>query len=382
MKNSKSTAKSKKSSAPKKNNDILSGKSRFKYFSGRSLWGNSSLAGRIFIILIALLILLTTFTYGIAQYYVQKHADEPLKIGATFIPNYAEYFGLDAKETLQASIDDLGIKRYRLVTYWKDYEPEPDQYNFEKLDWQFDMIEKAGGEVALALGLRQPRWPECHGPEWAMAKSVPDWTEDLKEFMGVVIDRYKDRDVLFEYQLENEFFLSVFGECPDFSRERLVDEFNYVKAKDPSRRVMVSRSNNATPSWPINEPRADIVGASIYKRVYDKTVTKRYFEYPYPSWFYSFLAGATEITTGRNTMIHELQTEAWLPEGMSMKTASLEELYETYGPDRVESRIAYGVNTGIKTIDVWGIEWWYHMKTKRGAPEIWDNTKTELAKYR
>jgi hypothetical protein len=327
-------------------------------------------------------LLLTTVAYSIGQYYVRKHPDEPLKLGVTFIPNYAEYFELDAKETLQATIDDLGFKRFRLVTYWKDYEPEPDQYNFEKLDWQFDMIEAAGGEISLALGLRQPRWPECHGPEWAMAKTVPEWTEDLKEFMGVVIDRYKDREVLFDYQLENEYFLSVFGECPDFSRERLVDEFNYIKSKDPSRRIMVSRSNNATPSWPVGDPRADIVGASIYKRVYDKTVTKRYFEYPYPSWFYSFLAGATELTTDRNTMIHELQTEAWLPEGMSMKTAPLEELYKTYSPDRVESRIAYGVNTGIKTIDLWGVEWWYHMKTKRNAPEIWDNTKTELAKYR
>lgn len=346
------------------------------------LWRKRSRFGKVVIISTAIFGIVYVGMFTTAQWYRNKHADEPLVLGATFIPNYAEYFGLDPQETMQAMIDDLGFTRFRLVTYWKDVEPEPDQYDFTELDWQFEKVEAIGGEVSLTLGLRQPRWPECHGPEWAMAKTVPEWTEDLKEFMGVVIDRYKDREVLVEYQLENEYFLSVFGECPDHSRERLVDEFNYVKSKDPTRPLIVSRSNNATPSWPIGEPRADKVGASIYKRVFDKTITNRYFEYPYPAWFYAFLAGATEITTGRNTMIHELQTEAWLPEPLSMKSAPLDEMYKTFGPDDVAPRIKYGVDTGIRTIDLWGMEWWYHLKENRDAPEIWENAKSELQKYR
>lgn len=349
---------------------------------GHVLWTNRTKWGKAGALLASSFVLLVSSAYGVAYWYQQKHADEPLVLGATFIPNYAEYFELDPKETLQVMIDELDFKHFRLVTYWKDYEPTEDQYNFEKLDWQFDMIEEAGGSISLALGLRQPRWPECHGPDWAMEKPIEEWSDDLNEFMGVVIDRYKDRDVLLEYQLENEYFLNVFGECPDFSRERLVNEYNFVKEKDPTRNVMVSRSNNATPSWPIGEPRADIVGASIYKRVFDKTVTNRYFEYPYPEWFYAFLAGMTEITTDRPTMIHELQTEAWLPEPYSMKTAPLEEMYKTFGPEDVAPRIEYGINTGIKRIDLWGVEWWYHLKENRNAPEIWENAKRTLDSYR
>ncbi len=346
------------------------------------LWSNRTWIGKAGVILASILVLLTTSAFGVGQWYRNKHADEPLILGATFIPNYAEFFELDAKETLEAMINDLGFKRFRLVTYWKDYEPVEDEYDFTNLDWQVDMVEEAGGEIALTLGLRQPRWPECHGPEWAMEKPIEQWSADLNEYMGVVIDRYKDRDVIIEYQLENEYFLSVFGECPDFSRERLVNEFNYVKEKDPTRPIVVSRSNNATPSWPIGEPRADVVGASIYKRVWDRTVTKRYFEYPYPAWFYAFLAGATELTTDRNTVIHELQTEAWLPDGISMKDAPLEEMYNTFGPDDVGPRIKYGVDTGIRNIDLWGMEWWYHLKVNRDAPEIWDNAKEALKEYR
>jgi hypothetical protein len=202
--------------------------------------------------------------------------------------------------------------------------------------------------------------------------------------MGVTIDRYKDRDVLVEYQLENEFLLTVFGDCPDHSRERLIDEYNFVKTKDDTRPLIVNRSNNAVPSWPVNEPRADKVGAAIYKRVWDKTITKRNFEYPLPPWFYSFLAGGTELTTGVPSIVHELQTEPWLGEGLDydMRDAPFEDLYGTFGPDRVASRIKYAVDTGIRDIDLWGVEWWYQMKYQRGAPEIWDTAKEELAKYR
>lgn len=278
-------------------------------------------------------------------------------------------------------ITDLGIKRFRLVSYWDIHEPQPNQYDFSELDWQFDMIEAAGGEVSLAIGLRQPRWPECHGPEWAMAKTVPEWSVDLNEYMGEVINRYKDRPSLVEYQLENEYFLSVFGICPDFSRERLINEAAYVRSQDPNTTLVISRSNNAI-GFPVGEPQADKFALTVYKRVWDKTLTKRYFEYPFPSWFYGFLAGGGQILTGKDLFVHELQTEAWLPEGMSMKTAPVDELYKSLSPGRLEDRIAYGYNTGMKTIDLWGVEWWYHMKTKRNAPEIWETAKTELAKYR
>ncbi|MFT4532092.1 MAG: hypothetical protein ACI9T8_000100 [Candidatus Saccharimonadales bacterium] len=370
-----------KKQTKQKSDQATKASDRAKHFITHNMWSSRGLFGKMMSSLLVLALLTTSVAYGISYWYLNEHRSEPLVIGATFVPNYSRYFEIEPKETLQAMIDDLGIKRFRLVSYWNIHEPQPDEYDFSELDWQFDMIEAAGGEVALAIGLRQPRWPECHGPEWAMAKSVVDWTEDLKEYMGVTIDRYKNRDVLVEYQLENEFLLTAFGDCPDHSRERLVDEFNFVREKDPDRTLIVSRSNNAVPSWPVGEPRADKVGAAVYKRVWDKTVTKRDYEYPFPGWFYGFLAGATELTTGRESIVHELQMESWLPEdiGYDMRDAPLKDLYSTFGPDRVESRLQYAVDSGIKTIDMWGVEWWYQLKTQRDAPEIWDQVKETLA---
>ena len=345
------------------------------YWSRSSLWRKSLVC-----FLLALLIILVS-SYGIAEWYIIRHKNEPLKIGATFIPDYARQLGVDPQETLQAAIDDLGIRRFRLVSYWDDIERTPGVYDFSELDWQFQKIEAAGGQVALAIGLRQPRWPECHGPDWAMSKPKNEWSEDLKVFMKQVIDRYKGHTSLVEYQLENEYFMNLFGKCPDFSRSRLIDEFNFVSSLDTQRPVIISRSNN-TYGWPVRGPVPDMHAISVYKRVWDKTITKRYFEYPYPAWYYAFYGGISELTQKRPFMIHELQTEAWLPDGYDMATAPIDELYKSLSPERLATRIDYGVATGIRTMDLWGIEWWYQMKTKRNAPELWDTAKERLVFYR
>src|SRR5690606_37420611 len=123
-------------------------------------------------------------------------------------------------------------------------------------------------------------------------------------------------------QLENEFFMTVFGDCPDHTRERLVDEYNFVKSLDSEHPVIITRSNN----WggiPLYEPTPDEFGVAVYKRVWDQNVTYRYFEYPYPAWFYSFLAGMGEIVSGKKLILHELQAEPWIPDGMELKTSSL-----------------------------------------------------------
>lgn len=340
------------------------------------LWASKSVWRKITLLLLALVFLVLGTMYGIAQWYIAKHADEPLEIGATFIPKYARYFDLDDKETLKALIDDLGIRRFRLVSYWDSIEQNEGTYDFSELDWQFDMVEEAGGTVSLAIGLRQPRWPECHEPDWVRYKAESEWEQDLNRFISEVVNRYKDRPSLVSYQLENEYFLEVFGVCPNFKRERLVNEFNLVKSIDPDKPLIVTRSNNATPSWPVGEPRADIIGASIYKRVWDRSVTKRYFEYPFPAWFYAFLAGGAEITTGRNTFIHEMQTEAWPP--YSLKDAPIAEQDKSLSADKLRARIKYGLDTGMRTIDLWGVEWWYWRKVKMNDPSLWNEGKRAI----
>jgi hypothetical protein len=313
--------------------------------------------------------------YGIAQWYISSNAHKPLKLGASFVPAYAESLGLDPKETLDSMLNDLDIRHLRLVSYWNQLEPTQNQYDFSLLDWQFDMAEEAGAKVSLALGLRQPRWPECHMPDWA--KSLPSgkangtWQDELLKFISDVVERYKDSPALDSYQLENEFFLRGFGICTDFDRQRLVDEYNLVKRLDPYHTVIIARSNNAL-GMPIGEPTPDEFGISIYKRVWDATLTKRYLEYPFPAWYYGFLAGSQKILTGKNMIIHELQAEAWPPNHQNIVQTSLDEQNKSLNAERLEDRVKFGVGTGMREIYLWGAEYWYYRQEKFNDSSLLD----------
>lgn len=335
---------------------------------------------KIVTILVVIVVGFVGVSYGVAQWYIASQRSKPLVFGATFSPYYAEYFGLDPKQTLHAVIDDLGIKQLRLVSYWDMGEPKQGKYNFTDLDWQFAMAEKAGAKISLAIGLRQPRWPECHMPSWAANMSMDQWEPKLMAYMQAVIDRYKHSPALESYQLENEFFLKVFGECPDFSRDRLVREAAFVKQADPTHPLIITRSNNAL-GLPLGQPQPDEFGVSVYKRVWDKTITKRYFEYPFPAWFYGSLAGYGKIFTGKDLMIHELQTEAWLPDTgqYSMNDiASIPEQNKSLDAARLKDRLDYGAATGMRSIYVWGVEWWYWQKVKADKPDLWNTAKQEM----
>ncbi len=332
------------------------------------------------ILLTAAVFLFITFMYSFAQFYFFKHRNTPVQLGATFIPDYARSFDLDPEQTMNAMINDLGIKRFRLVSYWENGEAERGKYDFSFLDWQMDKAHAAGAKVSLAIGLRQPRWPECHWPGWAQELPMSEWQPLLMDYIQATVERYREHPALESWQLENEFFLKAFGECPDFTRERLVDEYKLVKSLDMEHPVVISMSNNAI-GTPLYAPTPDEWAISIYKRVWDKTLTKRYFEYPIPAWYYAFRAGFTEATRGRNVFAHELQAESWLPDGYDMRTAPIEEHYKSMNPERLAHRFEYGVATGMKKIDLWGVEWWYFMKEKRGAPELWNVAKEKYAKY-
>lgn len=345
----------------------------WNYIWRRGIWR------RLGFIFLALVVLWVGAMYGVAQWYIGKHKSQPLVIGASFVPDYAKSFGLDPQDTLKAMLSDLKLKQVRLVSYWSDIEPTPGQYDFSKLDWQFAMANKYGAKVSLSIGMRQPRWPECHEPSWVHVdpNNKSAWQPQLFKFIEAVVKHYQNNPALQDYELENEFFMKVFGECKDFDRSRLVDEYSLVKGMDTKHKVIISRSDN----WigiPVGQPTPDEFAISIYKRVWDATFTHRYFEYPLPAWFYSALAGSEEMLSGKDMIIHELQAEPWTPNGLEITQISVKEQYKSMNPKRLDDRISYGEATGMRTIDLWGAEWWYYMKVKQHDPGTWNVVKAAV----
>lgn len=332
---------------------------------------------KLVVIVIGFFLVALGTMYGIARWYIASESHKPLVLGTTFIPSYASSLGVDPKETMDALIKDVGVKHFRLVSYWDQLEPQKGTYDFSELDWQFQKAEAAHAKVTLGLGLRQPRWPECHMPSWAANEPVSQWQPQLETFIGQVIKRYKNSPSLDSYQLENEFFLKGFGTCTNWDRSRLVSEAKLVKKADPRHTLIISRSNNAI-GMPIGDPTPDEFGISIYKRVWDATLTHRYLEYPFPAWFYAFVAGSQKIVTGKDMIIHELQAEAWPPNGKFMTSVSLDEQNKSFNAERFKDRVEFGKGTGMREIYLWGSEYWYYRVVKLHDNSLWNVAKQEF----
>jgi hypothetical protein len=332
---------------------------------------------RLTIGVVAFVVVSTGGMYGIALWYIQSEKSKPLEMGVSFIPDYAQGLGVDPQKTMDA-LTGIGVKQFRLVSYWSDMERTQGTYDFSQLDWQFKKAEAAHAKVMLTVGLRQPRWPECHIPDWAAKEPASQWTPQLEDFMRAVVERYKDSPALQQYQLENEYFLKGFGTCTDFSRQRLIDEYNLVKKTDPSHPIIVGRSNNAL-GFPVGQPTPDQFSISVYKRVWDAGVTHRYLEYPYPAWFYGYLAGVQKLYTGKDMSVAELQAEAWPPNGQHIVDTSLDEQNKSMNAQRLAERFDYGRATGMKDIDLWGAEYWYYRKQVLHDDSLWQVAQHKFA---
>ena len=342
-------------------------------------WNRSRLHRASYILVASLLVCLGIM-YAIGNWYIWTERNKPLELGASFVPSYAASLGLDPHQTLLAMLGDLKIRHLRLVSHWNDLEPQPGVYNFDELDWEFRQAGAYGAKVTLAIGLRQPRWPECHTPTWAMNEPDAVWQPQLKQFITIVVNRYKGNQALESYQLENEYFLRIFGTCTNYSRQRLIDEAALVHRLDSRHTLIISRSENDV-GWPIGKPTPDEFGVSVYQRVWTPVIG-RYIQYPYPAWYYAFLAGIEKIWSGRDMVIHELQAEPWPPRGEPLSMTSLSEQNKSFNATRLKQTIAFAKATGMKTIDLWGAEYWYYRKVTLHDSSVWDAAKQEYAQVK
>ena len=332
---------------------------------------------KIVTVFVLLITVLFGTMYGIAEWYIHSEAGQPLQLGVSFIPDYAQSLGVDPQATMDALLN-IGVKQFRLVSYWSDMEQTPGHYDFTQLDWEFQKAEAAHAKVILTLGLRQPRWPECHMPGWASTEPTSVWQPQLESFMQAVVQRYQHSPALESYQLENEYFLQGFGTCTDFSRSRLVSEYDLVKKLDPAHPIIVGRSDNAL-GIAVGQPQPDEFSISVYRRVWDANLTHRYLEYPFPSWYYAFLAGWQKLVDHKDMMIGELQAEAWPANGKTIPETTLAEQNKSLNATRLKDTVTFAKATGMRSIDLWGAEYWYYRQQVLHDPSLMNVAKQEFA---
>ncbi len=296
---------------------------------------------------------------------------EKIVWGVNFSQKHTQGLGLDWQETYSALIDDLGAKNIKLATYWDLIEKEEGDYDFTDLDSQIKEAEQKGVNLLLVIGMKSPRWPECHIPEWAKGLSKEEQQEKILELLKEIVPRYYSSRAITMWQIENEPFFP-FGECPWVDKEFLKKEIEQVKNLDKEKRPVLISDSGEGSFWISASSLGDVVGTTMYRKVWMHQLGI-YFTYPLPPNFYWRKAQIIKTFFDKRVICVELQAEPWGPN--LLYDSPLEEQQKSMDLQKFQEIISFAGKTGLDEFYLWGGEWWYWMKEKQNQPQIWEEAK-------
>lgn len=308
----------------------------------------------------------------IAYFFVgYTHPAKNMTWGVNFSVKQTDFLKIDSKETYLAILDDLGAKNIKISVYWDLIEKEKGVYDFSELDWQMEQAQKRNANVILAIGMKVPRWPECHLPQWARDMDKSSQQQEILSMLKTIVSRYKGNSSLSAWQVENEPLLN-FGACPWYDEDFWREEIAFVKVNDPDHQVITTDSGELSFWFRSSLSGADVVGVTTYKKVWQQQL-HTYVSYIFPSVFYHRRAELVNNLFGKDVIGTELQAEPWCAN--SIMNSSLKEQAQTMNLEQFKKNVKFAEATGIDTFYFWGAEWWYYMKQVNNDSSIWDEAK-------
>ena len=302
--------------------------------------------------------------------------------GITFSDEYSrDKLGLDWKENFNAIINQLHPKKMRLIAYWDEIEKEHGTYDFSHLDWELDRARGQGIQIVLVLGMKAPRWPECHIPTWTEQLMPEDRETFLRDYIPHLIERYRNHPEIAAWQVENEPFLK-FGLCATRGTDFLDKEIALVRSLDLAHPIVVTDGGEFG-LWTKAIRAGDIFGTTMYRRVYPPS-TGRYvgvIDYPLSPSFFRFKQKLMRMLTGEQAkpfIVIELQAEPW--GSVEAPLLSYKEQINIFSPDYFHETIEYARQTGFDEYYLWGSEWWYYVGIKQGNWMYWDEVRDLINK--
>ncbi len=321
---------------------------------------------KIFIIIIVFLFVIFLLSRG------QVYSKDQLEYGVTFSKKQVQELGLDWQQAYLNILNELKVKKLRLAAYWDEIERNDGEFFWEDLDWQIDEIATKDVGIILAVGGRLPRWPECHFPSWAKEFSENQRERKILDYISKVINRYKEADNIVAWQVENEPFLSHFGDCPKLNKKFLDAEIALVRELD-SRPIVITDSGELS-FWIPAARRADIFGTTMYRDTYSKLL-KRYIHYPISPGFFRFKKNLTRwFARPDKWIVIELQAEPWT--SVPYQETSQEERNRTMNLEKFREILEFSRQAGFKEFYLWGVEWWYWEREVNNDPSIWNEAKS------
>lgn len=296
-----------------------------------------------------------------------------IKWGANFSISQAVYVAGDEWRQLYLSLlDELKPQRLRLMAYWPVIEPARGKFDFSQIDYLLAQAGSRNIEVILVLGRKQPRWPECHHPEWFEGLEQEEQGEAVTQMLEASVTHFKKFANIKAWQIENEPFF-VFGEnCPAVKKDLFKRELALVKRLDPDRPIVVTDSGEKGTWLPAAWAGADIFGSTMYRTVYHDR-RQKYITYPIPPALYRIRTSLLRLLSKTDQIIGvELQAEPWFT--TDVYQTPLAEQVRLMNKAVFWQNIEYARAVGFEENYLWGAEWWYWAR-QQGQPELWEEAK-------
>jgi len=324
----------------------------------------------IWIVLIVFLIFVfESFLLMLRYNRINKYKSET--VGVSFSQTQAERYGTDWRANYIGLLDEIKFKYIRLPAYWDRIEKSPGEFDFSETDWMIEEANKRGVEVTLIVGQKNIRYPECYYPSWVNPKDTASTSQQAITMVQRVVDHYKNNPAIKTWQLENEFLLKSFGDCPKelLTNQQLQKELVALKEIDNTRPVIFTQSDQF--GFPVKGPFGNIFAFSMYRWSWNKGVG--YWRYPQTGEYFWWKAALISLVHKQEVKVHELQAEAWGPVGN--EHMEYNDTLKTMNPEQFRDNIKYARDTRIRNYDLWGAEWWWHLK-QQGHPDMWEEVKS------
>lgn len=294
-------------------------------------------------------------------------AADNIEWGVNFSQKHSQNLGLDWREVYSALLFDLKVKKIKLAVHWDIIEPQKGEYDFTDLDWQVEQAKEQRAELLLAIGMKTPRWPECHLPQWAVVLNKEGQQQAILEMLEKIVSHYQGQASVVAWQVENEPFFP-FGVCPWSNEDFLKKEVDLVRLTDADQRPIYISDSGEGSTWFKAAQLGDVVDITMYRKAWFGQLD-RYIDYPLRPIFYWRKAQIVKRLFNKEVVCGELQAEPWGPR--LLYDSPLSEQRKTMDEAKFKENIAFAKQTGLKEFYLWGAEWWYWLKVKQDQPEIW-----------
>lgn len=277
----------------------------------------------------------------------------------------------------------LGLNPLRLSAYWD----EIDGAGYGDLDRLMAEASASGRQVVLTVGMKGQGWPEFYVPQRLLAAAParadvvaasPQLRSEALEFVASTVQRYRDREAVVAWQIENEP-LNPSGPRrwwigPGF----VADEIATARDIDPHRPVAinvfcrfnpwidvisirhgfdVARLLGARARRPEAEALAllrsnDILGLDVYRRIGYRRfglgllTRSRRWQRNVARWV------AEAAAQGKQAWVLEAQAEPWEPQPPPGRRP------RSCQPEELAAMTAGLMEAGCTTVLLWGVEHW------------------------